>query len=171
MRKKTSLKQRRNEGGQALIEFLLFIPILMALLWYMVHVNMAINASVVGQKHARSQLFSKLFNHRAGPGNTSAQDQGADSGSLDDLGSLKRSAYFIGVSKDLIDGAPAVPAPVITMGIGPRPKINPDANDAIGEAETGSLRQRIRVRTAFGICTHRKTDATGKISDFCAELE
>jgi hypothetical protein len=163
-------KNIKSCSGQALVEFLLLMPILIALLWYMLQVSMAINASIVGQKHARAQVFSKMFNHRAGPGNTASKDIGGDGGSLDDLGSLRRSAFYIGVSRDVIDGSTEVPAPVFSLGVGPNPKVNPNADDSRGEIAAGSLRQRIRVRTAFGICTHRKFDpATMNYTDFCAE--
>ena len=45
------------EKGQALIEFILLLPIILMFVWYLVHVSLAINKSIVGQKHARSQLF------------------------------------------------------------------------------------------------------------------
>ena len=48
---------RRNERGQAMVEFIILIPIVLMFVWYLVHVNLAINKGIVGQKHARSQLF------------------------------------------------------------------------------------------------------------------
>ncbi|RYZ94437.1 MAG: hypothetical protein EOP11_26355, partial [Proteobacteria bacterium] len=60
-------RKPRGERGQALIEFIMLVPIIMTFVWYLVHVNLAINKSLVGQKAARSQLFLKMYNHRSGP--------------------------------------------------------------------------------------------------------
>jgi hypothetical protein len=145
----------KEEDGQALIEFIMIIPLLMAFVWYIVHINLAINKSIVGQKHARSQLFVKLYNHRSGP-------------VTDYFGNTDRSHFYIGVSGEVVRGSQQYPAPVEVLGLGPAPKKLPDLDDSNGEAAPGSLRQRVRIRTAFGICTHRKTvkDGSGP-TDFC----
>lgn len=151
-------KKKRAESGQALIEFIMLIPLLMAFVWYMVHVNVAINKSIVGQKSARSQLFLKLFNHRSGP-------------IRNDFGNTDRSHFYVGVSSEVVQGAARPVAPLEALGIGASPKKNPDANDEPGEAPPGVLRQRVRVRTVFGICTHRKQlpDGSGP-TDFCGAI-
>jgi hypothetical protein len=58
-------------------------------------------------------------------------------------------------------------APFEVLGVGPNPKLMPNINDDPGEPSANSLRQRVRVRTVFGICTHRKKTPSGP-SDFCA---
>ena len=149
-------KKNRREKGQALVEFLMMMPFLLTFTWYMIHVSMAINKSVVGQQHARSQLFLKLFNHSHGP-------------VIGEFTPIQRSSFFIGVAKDVMTVDTATPrAPTEAMGIGATPGRNPDANDDNGEAKGGTLRQNIRVRTAFGICTHRKSLPSGGKTDFCA---
>jgi hypothetical protein len=144
----------RSEGGQALIEFILLIPIVLMFVWYLVHMNMAINKSIVGQKAARSQLFLKLFNHRSGP-------------MLSEFLLVRRSHFYVGVSSKVMqsDGKPEAPTEI--LGVGPNPKLAKDVNDEPGEPSPNSPRQRVRVRTAFGICTHRKHTPSG-LSDFCA---
>ncbi len=151
-------KKENPESGQALIEFIMLVPLLMAFLWYMVHINIAINKSIVAQKHARSQLFLKMFNHRSGP-------------MQNDFGFTDRSHFYVGVSADVVQGTSTPVAPIESLGIGPNPKSNPDANDEPGEAQPGSLRQRVRVRSVFGICTHRKKlpDGSGP-TDFCGAV-
>ena len=144
----------RSESGQALVEFILLIPIVLMFVWYLVHVNLAINKSIVGQKHARSQLFLKLFNHRSGP-------------MLADFSQTKRSHFYIGVSEEVVDGAVRPKAPSEMLGVGPSPRLFKDVNDDPGEPAPNSPRQRVRVRTVFGICTHRKKTPSG-LSDFCA---
>ncbi len=151
-------KQIREERGQALIEFIMLIPLLMAFVWYLVHVNLAINKSIVGQKHTRSQLFLKMFNHRSGP-------------VANDFNRTKRSAFYIGVASEVVSGTASYKAPVEKLGIGPNPKDVDGANDEPGEAEPSSLRQKVRIRTVFGICTHRKQlpDGSGP-TDFCGSV-
>jgi hypothetical protein len=149
---------REREGGQAMIEFIMLIPLIMAFVWYLVHVNFAINKSIVGQKHARSQLFLKLYNHRSGP-------------VVNEFGMSERSHFYVGVSAKPVQGAANPVAPTETLGIGANPPKNPDASDEPGDASPGSLRQRVRVRTVFGICTHRKVlpNRSG-YTDFCGSV-
>lgn len=143
-----------GERGQALIEFILLIPIVLLFVWYLVHVNVAINKSIVGQKHARSQLFLKMFNHRSGP-------------MFAEFSQTRRSHFYIGVSDKVVIGQSRPEAPTEMLGVGPSPKLQKDMNDEPGEPAANSLRQRVRVRTVFGICTHRKKTPSG-LSDFCA---
>lgn len=146
-----------DERGQALAEFIMLIPLILALVWYLVHVSVAINKSIVGQKHARSQLFLKMYNHRSGPVQS-------------EFGNTERSHFYMGISSNVQEvGANNQPtAPTETLGLGANPKVRPDANDEPGEAGLGTLRQKVRIRTAFGICTHRKRlpDGSG-LTDYC----
>lgn len=145
----------REERGQALIEFIMLIPIVMSFMWYVIHTGVAINKSIVGQKAARSQLFLKLYNHRSGP-------------VAKEFAFSQRSHFYIGVSGELVKNGSKPVAPVESFGIGSTPKRNNKANDDPGEPEANALRQRIRVRTVFGICTHRKKNKDGVgLTDFC----
>ncbi len=148
-------KREKNEEGQALIEFIMLVPIVLAFLWYLVHVSMAINKSVVGQKHVRSQLFLKMYNHRSGP-------------VLSDFNGTVRSHYYLGISGEVMGGTGVPVAPTEKLGVGMNPPTDPRASDDPGEPTGGSLRQNVRVRTVFGICTHRKkVPDTGLQTDFC----
>jgi hypothetical protein len=144
----------RGDRGQAMVEFIILIPIVLMFVWYLIHVNVAINKSIVGQKAARSQLFLKLFNHRSGP-------------MLAEFNQTPRSHFYIGVSATVMqnDGRPI--APTEMLGVGPTPQKFKGVNDDPGEPGPNVPRQRVRVRTVFGICTHRKKTGTG-LSDFCA---
>lgn len=147
----------RAEHGQALVEFMMLMPVVLTFLWYLVHVSFAINKSIVGQKHARSQLFHKMFNHRSGPVTS-------------DYITSPRSHYYIGVAggADNYQSGSRPKAPVETLGIGSAPSKMTMANDEPGEPAPNTLRQNVRVRTVFGICTHRrKQEEDGVLSDFC----
>ncbi len=156
------LAKAKDQSGQAMIEFLLIMPVLLSFLWYMVHVNSAINKSEVGQVHARSQLFLKMFNHKAGPLKSEQDD-------------TVRSSSYIGVAGTVI-GTQATglfAAPIETLGVGANPKKLDFANDDVGEAKVGSFRQNIRIRTVVGICTERKVlkDGSGRVTDFCGDKQ
>lgn len=153
-------RNKKKQSGQALVEFLLFAPLLILLVWYLVKANMAINVGIVGQKHARSQVFLKMFNHMGGPA------KGVPG--IQDFVSMDRSAFFIGVSGTVVTGPGDYPAPVVANGQGINPTADPTASDDPGEAPVGASRQKIRVRTAFGICTHRKfNEQTKSLRTFC----
>jgi hypothetical protein len=148
-------RRRKDQRGQSLVEFLMLMPIILTFLWYLVHVSLAINKSIVGQKHARSQLFLKLWNHRSGPVNK-------------DFNTSDRAHFYVGVSDDVTIQNSKPKAPVESLGIGATPKKMADAFDEPGEPTPNALRQNIRVRTVVGICTHRKTNPSGVgLTDFC----
>lgn len=98
----------------------------------------------------------KLFNHQAGP-------------VASDYANTDRAHFYIGVSSDATGQTKQPKAPIEVLGVGQTPKKIKEAKDEPGEPEPGSIRQRIRVRTAFGICTHRKPipGIEGARSDFC----
>ncbi|NUM89488.1 MAG: hypothetical protein HUU37_09815 [Bdellovibrionales bacterium] len=158
-------RQGCGERGQALIEFLMMMPLLIAILWYMLHVNSAINTSIVQQKHVRSHLFIKLFNHANGPVKREYLPPDGPA----------RAHYAMAVSANVLPGAESgsstgsIRAPVRRMGVGLNPSVNPSANNDPGEPTGGVLRQDVRIRTAFGICTSKKptTGASRPFTDYC----
>lgn len=144
-----------DDHGQALIEFIMLIPLILVFVWYLVHVSLAINKSVVAQKHTRSQLFLKMYNHRSGP-------------VWSDFRNTTRSHFYLGVSAQVVGSTGSYAAPIETLGIGPNPKPVEGASDEPGEAPAGSMRQKVRIRSVFGICTHRKyTPDRSTLTDFC----
>lgn len=149
------MERQSGEEGQSLVEFIMLMPIVLTFLWYLIHVSLAINKSIVGQKHARSQLFLKMWNHRSGPISR-------------DFFTSDRSHFYVGVSQELTGQNERPKAPIERLGLGAVPKKLTDANDDPGEPPPNSLRQDIRVRTVFGICTHRKMKQSGTgPTDFC----
>ncbi len=154
------IKFIKNERGQALLEFILMLPMVLAFFWYTLKINVAINKSIVAQKHLRSQLFMKLLNHRDYPVIDEYQRNPSD-----------RSAYFMGVFNEITTTIGSFsPAPTVQLGIGTRPKTFPGSRDEPGEAEAGWLRQNVRIRSAYGICTSRKPFADNTLGSFCGEV-
>lgn len=154
------LKLIKNEKGQALLEFIMMLPMVLAFFWYTLKVNVAINKSIVAQKHLRSQLFLKLHNHRDYPVINEYENNPGD-----------RSAYFMGVSDlSTLGGDQFSPAPIVNIGIGTNPRSLAGTRDDEGEAQPGWLRQNVRVRSAYGICTSRKPQANNSLGSFCGEV-
>ena len=157
----TAAKTRKiRQSGQALLEFIIMFPMIIALLWYLLKVQIAINTSIVGQKHARSHIFLKVLNHR---------DYPIDKEYRENPGS--RSVFWLGVagrsiSEDTINS----PAPIVDLGVGLNPVQLPGSRDDPGEAEADMPRQRVRIRTAFGLCTSRKPNADGSLGEYCGEV-
>lgn len=158
-RRKNKLKKK--DSGQALIEFIIMLPAVLAIFWYLLKVNMAINTSIVHQKHVRSQTFLKMLNHPNGP----------VIGEYEENPGI-RSVFFMGVSSTKVGPSGSENrAPTVAMGVGFRPRPIPGANDDVGEVEVNQLRQNIRVRTSFGICTSRKPQKDGSLGSFCGKVE
>jgi hypothetical protein len=157
----TAAKKRKNtQSGQALLEFIIMFPIILALLWYLLKVQIAINTSIVGQKHARSHIFLKVLNHR---------DYPIDKEYRENPGT--RSVFWLGVAGRAIEeNTVNSSAPVVDLGVGLNPRPLPGARDDPGEAELDMPRQRVRIRTAFGLCTSRKPNSDGSLGEYCGEV-
>lgn len=59
--------QRKDEEGQALIEFILFLPFLIALLSLLVTISSSINGAINQQKAARSYFYLLIRNNSTMP--------------------------------------------------------------------------------------------------------
>lgn len=143
-----------------MVEFVIMFPVILVMLWYLIKVQSAITVSLVGQKAARSQVFLKMLNHRDFPLLVEYQQHPG-----------RRSVFWLGVGgQPLTETARNSPAPVVDLGVGLKPRELPGARDDAGEIDPSMLRQKVRVRTAFGVCTSRKPGADGTLGDFCGEV-
>jgi hypothetical protein len=141
------------ENGQGVIEFLLMLPVLVALVMILVQVNTAIQISIVNQKYARAQALSLAFNSPFYP----ARLAGNLTPGLG-LRELVGKAYnrmIIGVSDNSPDseeggGGSFSPKAVVqsvarseatSLGAGP-------------DKEEPDRRSQVRVRTTVSLCTH-----------------
>ena len=160
--KQRKYKKNAKQSGQAMVEFIIMFPIVLSFIWYLLKVQLAINTSIVAQQSARSQVFLKLLNHRDYPVEYEYKNL-----------SGKRSAYWLGVAGRVVDPSnpTAQPSPVVNLGIGLTPKALPGARDDVGEADSSMLRQNVRIRTAFGLCTSRKPFPDGTLHDYCGEVD
>jgi hypothetical protein len=131
-------KNINSEKGQAIFEFLVFLPLLILLYILSVSVNGAINASINQQKITRGYLYARLKNNSTYP-------------PPDLLKSSIRSAgmFVTGWREKTLgdtEGVPLAPCfPIPVFG----EASNKDTCDAGGSETTTGF---IRVETVYGIC-------------------
>lgn len=141
-------KKLLNQKGQALIEFVLFLPFLLILYSVTVSLGGAISASINQQKVTRSYFYYRLQNNSMAPKinrNTNLYTSWNMFG-----------LYFIGWMERFADGN----RPLATCY---RLKIPMQArgNDQCEEGYEGTTTQYIRIGTVYGICgaTYQKVNS------------
>jgi hypothetical protein len=126
----------KNESGQALVELIVFLPLMFGLYAMISGFAGAINGSINQQKITRAYLYYRLQNNSYFPKPSSAADTNW----------TRFSMYFIGWRQRFGDGkTPVAPCYKISL---PMTKVN-DNCDAEYSAETT---QFIRVGTVVGVC-------------------
>lgn len=131
---------KKNNKGQSIFEFIVFIPFLLLLLQAFLKVGGAINGSINQQKHLRGYFYYKLKNSSYFP---SLND-------LEQLSGMTQVGYSaFGWSQELVGGKqPKAPCYLLNNFFG-------EPIDSCGEvterAENKS--QFIRVYTVFGMCS------------------
>ncbi len=133
----------RNENGQAIFEFIIFLPFLLILLSITITISSSINGSINQQKITRGYFF-----HRVKGNSTIPSPQEMDGFSV-----KKVSMRFVGWAEKM-DGAENDGSPYATcykmtklLGIGG----NRECDDSLPGDGTTSI---IKPRTVFGICTN-----------------
>ena len=53
---------KNNESGQSLIEFAFFLPVTLALIYYLTQISMAVNAGVVHEQYTRTRMLHMFYN-------------------------------------------------------------------------------------------------------------
>lgn len=140
---KKAMKFEHDDSGQSVLEFLLILPVMMAVVMLMIRVNTAIQMSVVDQKYARSQITFLAAN---------ASEYPQRAGIITELGKDGMNQLVVGVSEDAprdTEGGEGAETAASTYYIGRRPGgmgEDPANGDSI------SKRVTIRVRNTVTIC-------------------
>ena len=138
----TTTAAKRRQLGQSMIEFAFMVPLIVSLLMFMREANMAINASIVNQKYARSTLHFLLFNHRWYPEQKFVK--------LTGHGTFMHR-WWVGVEQDRAlgddDGTEGKPPVASTILIGHTP-----GQDDKEHGLPVAGRQNVRIRTMSFIC-------------------
>jgi hypothetical protein len=126
----------KKDSGQALVEFILFLPLMLIMYTSVVTLGNSINGSINQQKVARGYLFSRLLNNSTSPKPTS-RDQ-----SFKNWNSF--GMFFIGYAEKKQGNQPISACYALKL--------------PIETSETQCLKYNrssttfVRVETAFGIC-------------------
>lgn len=131
----------KSESGQSVVEFLIFLPLLVGITSLLIRVNTLIQISIVDQKYARAQTFFLTYNHAYYPQLTYRLDP--------DIGLIKTGSnqMVLGVSDNLISRG-ATPLASTQNIVRPGKQVgNTDP-----QAEPSS-RGIVRVRDTVALCT------------------
>ena len=145
-----SKRIRQSEEGQSVIEFMIMLPVFIAVVVLMVKSNSAVQMSIVNQQYARSQALWLARNSPYYPAKNHAEN-------MYQTGSNR---MVLGVSNNHFDDE-------TTDRITPEAQVQTvvragkDIGDDGGGSEP-SRRGKVRVRTTVAMCTHQITiDAGG----------
>ena len=142
----------RNQEGQAIFEFVVFLPLMLVLMTVMLTTGNAINASINQQKATRGYFFNLIQNNSSIPVKT-------DMELLKNNAVAKVSAFSIGWRTKEVDGKESLATCTkYTTMLG---SINADetCEDPILDDNKS---QFIRIFTFYGVCTESyQIDGTG----------
>jgi hypothetical protein len=135
----------RSEKGQALVEFIVFLPFMIMLYGIVVIMGNAINGSINQQKVTRGYYFYRLQNNSA----ITKPFRGEEGGAPIPLTAGWRiyGHFFIGWSDYLEGNSPVAPCYKLTL-----PLVGSNLTDQCEEPYSQAATQNIRVGTVFGIC-------------------
>jgi hypothetical protein len=132
----------RDDEGQSVLEFLLILPLLIAVLTLIIRTNTVIQMSIVDQKYARAQTLTIAGN---------AAEYPLRAGIVSYLGKNGMNQLIVGVSEHHLesgsDGGGGQSATASTYYIGRRPAMQEDT-----EAGEVDHRLTIRVRNTVTLC-------------------
>lgn len=129
----------KNQKGQSLIEFVLFLPFMLMIYSVIINVSGAINASLNQQKVTRAYFYYTLQNNSMFPG--PSREGGDPTASWSYFG-----MRMLGWSTQLIDNKPVAPCFKFNISLGE------SDGDVCEEAYSGKSTQYIRVGTVYGAC-------------------
>lgn len=141
-------KNRQNEKGQALIEFLLFLPFMLMMYTLVSSVSSSLNAAINQQKITRGYFYYRLQNNSMMPKPDRDESQPVQ-GSWNIFG-----MQMIGWAETLITSQPVATCFKFRAGLG----LNND--DVCEEPATDRSSQFIKVGVVYGVCgaTYLKRD-------------
>lgn len=124
----------KNENGQAVIEFLLFLPFTLVMYAVLMNLGNAINGSINQQKVTRGYLFARTLNNSTVP-----KPEPAVQGNWNKFG-----MFFIGYNESRTGSTPIAACY--------RMKSPLPSNEDSCDKYTSTSTQWIRVQTAYGLC-------------------
>ena len=143
---------KKNQEGQALVEFILFLPFMLMMYTVVVSLGDAIHASINQQKITRSYYFYRMQNN-----SQISKPQRGGGGGLVNTNWSQFGHYFVGWADYLNSDNPVAPCYKLNLPFAP------GAGDECETAYSSLSTQFVRVATVFGICgaTINKGQASG----------
>jgi hypothetical protein len=137
-------KLLKNQEGQSLIEFVLFLPFMMMIYSVIINVSGAINASLNQQKVTRAYFYYNMQNNSTIPKPRRNGSDPSDSWQMFGM-------QIMGWATELADGSGDGGLPVAACFKFNLPLGTGEA-DNCKEAYSGKTTQYIRVGTVYGVC-------------------
>lgn len=155
----STMVAKKNQRGQALVEFIMFLPFMLMMYTVVVSLGDAIHGSINQQKATRGYFYYRLQNNSqiSKPqrnGSTLYNDQWTNFGHI-----------FIGWT-DYLDGeTPYLPCYKLNLPFAPA------ADDRCDEAYDSVTTQFIRVGTVYGLCGASMQKLNGEFFELPASQE
>ena len=134
---------KKRERGQAVIEFLIFFPLMLVLYFILITLGNAINSGINQQKIARGYLYNTIQNDSYGLSNNLLKIFYGD-------GVTKAGMFAIGWAEYMDGEVPIAPcfklAPLTT-------RTENSDETCLTRADAKKTSKYIRLKTAYGICT------------------
>ncbi|MBY0516136.1 MAG: pilus assembly protein [Bacteriovoracaceae bacterium] len=139
-----------NQKGQALVEFIIFLPFMVMMYTVVVSLGDAIHGSINQQKATRAYFYFRMQN------NSQISKPQRDGGSLLNNSWNSFGHFFIGWANELQNGANPL-APCYRLNL----PFAAAAGDSCDQTYTDVTTQFIRVETVYGACgaTFRRSGA------------
>lgn len=142
----------KNQKGQALIELIIFLPLMLMFYTMIAGFANAINGSINQQKITRGYFY-----YRAQANSTLPKPSVTDSGGFSHDSWKRFGMFIIGWSDHLENFRPVAPCYKITVPLGQ------NQNDSCATKYTNTSTQYIRVQTVYGICGATYENIGGEI--------
>ncbi len=140
---------KKNQKGQAVIEFIIFLPFILMILSVILSIANAINGSINQQKAARAYLFYRIQNDSTTPKKNAE--------SAPHLGWERFGMYIIGWKDKFDNETPVAPCYKFNLPLGST------AGDKCDDPYDKETTQYIRIQTVFGICGASYSNSGGYI--------
>jgi len=147
--KKLDIKE--DESGQALIEFLLFLPFLLMMYSVTLSLSNAINGSINQQKVTRAYFYYRIQNNSTIPKPRRSGSQPYNSWKTFGM-------QIMGWSKEMKNQIPVAPCYKFNLPLGKKD------GDSCESSYSENTTQYIRVGTVYGVCGATYTNSNNQIT-------
>ena len=142
-------KKLENEKGQAIIEFLLFVPFVLMMYSLVVSIGNAINGSINQQKAVRGYLYYRVQNDSTVPKRHPTQNVHE--------GWTRFGMYFIGWKEKFDGNTPVATCYKFKLPTGT------EASDNCDATYSGKTSQFVRLQTVYGLCGATYSNTDGRV--------